>query len=310
MSKKSIIVLSALLASGAALGLATFTGYGQGRPRSVEPRPLTKNEAIVVPVRTAPTVSVSASNPFFLQAASQNAVLKNGLEWLFGGKQQHGWYLYNSLIARLVSTDKDPNSPDFAVALASWQRTAGVSPTGILDSDTLYKMVETWQAVRSKDHSYPTPDQLVTVSPSEFLYPERPAELRQVRIDAYAAYRRMLSAAIADPELKLRTLPNHELAPEERFLKLVSTFRSREYQEQLRRQSPNAGRAGLAVNSPHFTGRALDIYVGGDPVDTSDFNRAIQVNTPVYRWLVKNAEKFGFYPYYYEPWHWEYKPQQ
>ena len=77
-------------------------------------------------------------------------------------------------------------------------------------------------------------------------------------------------------------------------------------QEQLRRQSPNAGSAGLAVNSPHFTGRALDLYVGGDPVDTKDANRAIQVNTPVYKWLVRNAARFGFRPYFYEPWHWEY----
>src|SRR5262249_45121831 len=81
---------------------------------------------------------------------------------------------------------------------------------------------------------------------------------------------------------------------------------SREYQDNLRRQSPNAGSAGLAVNSPHFTGRALDLYVGGSPVDTKDLNRAIQVNTPAYRWLVRNAERFGFRPYFCEPWHWEY----
>ena len=68
----------------------------------------------------------------------------------------------------------------------------------------------------------------------------------------------------------------------------------------------SAGTAGLAMNSPHFTGRALDLYVGGDPVDTRDSNRAIQVNTPAYKWLVRNAERFGFRPYFYEPWHWEY----
>jgi len=98
-----------------------------------------------------------------------------------------------------------------------------------------------------------------------------------------------------------------DLKPKGQYLKIVSAFRSREYQENLRRQSPNAGSAGLAVNnSPHFTGRALDLYVGGSPVDTKDSNRAIQVNTPAYRWLVENAERFGFRPYFYEPWHWEY----
>ncbi|HZH32789.1 MAG TPA: hypothetical protein VEY11_18625 [Pyrinomonadaceae bacterium] len=25
-----------------------------------------------------------------------------------------------------------------------------------------------------------------------------------------------------------------------------------------------------------------------------------------YRWPVRNAERFGFRPYFYEPWHWEY----
>jgi LAS superfamily LD-carboxypeptidase LdcB len=310
MSKKSVLVLVIVLSSVAALGLVTFTGHSQGRPRSIEQQPLTKNEAIVVPARDSSASASNVASPAFLQAASQNAMLRNNLEWLFGGKQQHGWYLYNSLISKLVRTDKDAGTPDFAQALASWQRGAGLPATGILDSDTMYKMVETWQSVRSKDHTYPTLEELITVSPSEYLHPERPAELRQVRKDAYAAYKRMVAAAISDPSLKLKTLPNHELAPEEQFLKLVSTFRSREYQEQLRRQAPHAGRAGLALNSPHFTGRAIDLYVGGDPVDTSDPNRAIQVNTPVYKWLVKNAEKFGFYPYYYEPWHWEYKPQQ
>jgi len=117
------------------------------------------------------------------------------------------------------------------------------------------------------------------------------------------------AAAIADRSLGLARVgkgAKAQLAPGEKYLKIISAFRSREYQEQLRRESPSAGSAGLAVNSPHFTGRALDLYVGGDPVDTTDSNRAIQVQTRVYKWLVRNAERFGFRPYFYEPWHWEY----
>ena len=116
----------------------------------------------------------------------------------------------------------------------------------------------------------------------------------------------MLDAAIADPSLNLAHTATGELLPSEKYFKVISAFRSREYQDELRRKSPYAGSAGLAVNSPHFTGRALDLYVGGDPVDTRDANRAIQVKTPAYRWLVRNAERFGFRPYFYEPWHWEY----
>jgi len=41
-------------------------------------------------------------------------------------------------------------------------------------------------------------------------------------------------------------------------------------------------------------------------VSTADANRAVQVQTRVYLWLVRNAERFGFRPYFYEPWHWEY----
>jgi LAS superfamily LD-carboxypeptidase LdcB len=119
----------------------------------------------------------------------------------------------------------------------------------------------------------------------------------------------MVAAATKDKTLNLRLTGTGELAPEEKFLKIVSSFRSREYQEKLRRESPLSGSAGLATNSPHFTGRALDIYVGGEPTTTKDFNRAAQIQTPVYKWLVKNAERFGFYTYFYEPWHWEYIPE-
>ena len=117
----------------------------------------------------------------------------------------------------------------------------------------------------------------------------------------------MIAAAAKD--LKLPLDADGKITASEKSLKIISAFRSPEYQQKLRAQSPNAGRAGLAINSPHFTGRALDIYVGGDPVSTKDANRAIQVNTKAYRWLVKNAENFGFIPYFYEPWHWEYHPQ-
>ena len=168
-------------------------------------------------------------------------------------------------------------------------------------------MVQTWQSRRLGSSAYPRPDELVTVSASEFWDPGRAAEMRQVERTTYAAYRRMLAAAAADPSLGLRVRPDGELDESEKFFKIVSAYRSREYQERLRRADPSSGRAGLARNSPHFTGRALDLYVGGyDPVSTKDDNRLLQTQTPAYRWLIRHAESFGFRPYYYEPWHWEY----
>jgi len=253
------------------------------------PRPVRKTSA----VNTAP----GATNSAFATAATTNVTLRNDLAWTFGGKQQRGWYLYDLLIGKTLNTKHDPITSDFAASIASWQKRRGIRADGILDQDALMAMVSQWQGNRLKNRTYATPDQLLTAPPSDFYDPSRAEELRQVERNTYAAYKEMIAAATAD--LKL--------ASAERYFKIISSFRSREYQENLRRKSPNAGSAGLAVNnSPHFTGRALDLYVGGDPVDTKDANRAIQVNTPAYRWLVQNAERFGFRPYFYEPWHWEY----
>jgi uncharacterized protein YcbK (DUF882 family) len=250
-------------------------------------------------VSTSPKTSTSsAATSEFATAATTNVTLRNDLTWTFGGKQQRGWYLYDLLIGETLNSEHDATTGDFAASLAKWQKKRGITADGVLDEDALMAMVSQWQNNRLKNRTYATPDQLLTAPPSDFYDPSRADELRQVERTTYAAYKEMIAAALADPTLKLTA--------NDKYLKIVSSFRSREYQDNLRRQSPNSGSAGLAVNSPHFTGRALDLYVGGSPVDTNDANRAIQVNTPVYRWLVKNAGRFGFRPYFYEPWHWEY----
>ena len=245
----------------------------------------------------------------FAAAAKRNAVLRTDLIWMLGRKQQRGWYLYTPLINSLLHTESDSASAGFASALARWQATAGIKPTGVLDEESFYAIISYWQGRRLKDRSVAQPGQLITAPISDFYDPTRAVELTQVERQTYAAYKRMVAAAVADRSLGLaRNVkgPKGQLAPTEKYLKIVSAFRSREYQDQLRREAPNSGSAGLAVNSPHFTGRALDLYVGGEPVDTGDSNRAVQVQTRVYRWLVRNAERFGFRPYFYEPWHWEY----
>ncbi len=245
--------------------------------------------------------------PFVMEAASrENATLKETLNWTFGGKTQRGWQLYEPLIAQFVNRETRAEGEAFAIALSEWQESIGLLASGVLDQETWMKMVEVWQARRSKDRTISTPEKLVMVSAAEFYDPERPIELRQVERETYAAYKRMVSAAAKQLNLSLDA--NGKLASSEQYLKIISAFRTPDYQQKLRTQSPNSGRAGLAVNSPHFTGRTLDLYVGGEPVSTKDANRALQTNTKVYRWLVKNAGKFGFIPYFYEPWHWEYNP--
>ena len=303
-----VVIFCALAVVAGVASLTARDSRGQSPQRKNDAQAKSpKSESHVKPtvllsVRDA-TKSTSAA---FAEAAAQNTVLRNELAWPFGSKQQRGWYLYDLLICQTLNIPHDASTGDFANAVAAWQKQKGLNANGVLDEDSWMALVGRWQGNRLKTKTPAMTDQLLTAPPSDFYDPERLPELRQVERSTYAAYKEMLAAAIADPSLHLTHTTSGELAATEKYFKIVSAFRSREYQEKLRRESPNAGSAGLAVNSPHFTGRALDLYVGGDPVDTKDVNRAIQVSTPAYQWLVRNAERFGFRPYFYEPWHWEY----
>jgi len=75
------------------------------------------------------------------------------------------------------------------------------------------------------------------------------------------------------------------------------------------RSAVSALRKGTAPpgRSPHHTGRAVDLHVGGR-LSTAAANVKAQRNQDAYKWLVRNAVNFGFYPYNREPWHWEYNP--
>jgi hypothetical protein len=243
-------------------------------------------------------------------AVANNKIGSTELKWSFGGKAQRGWAIYVPLILEALGTKKDVDSSEFAEAVGRWQSGRGLPVTGVVDSETWGEMIGQFQSRRMKDRTIPRTDQLTLVPASEFYDGERPAELRQVEKNTYAAYKRLVAGAVKERSLGLRVTASGELDPVEKYLKIISAFRSPEHQDRLRRAEPKAGRASLAVNSPHFTGRALDLYVGGEPVSTSDGNRLVQTRTAVYRWLVKNAAKFGFRPYFYEPWHWEYVPAQ
>lgn len=103
-------------------------------------------------------------------------------------------------------------------------------------------------------------------------------------------------------------------------LVLVSAWRSLEYQQGLIERKLERGEAIediLRVNaapghSEHHSGRAVDLGVAGEPPLTEAFER-----TPAFRWLTRNAGRFGFalsYPrdnahgIVYEPWHWAVPP--
>jgi hypothetical protein len=255
-------------------------------------------------VSKSPTVAsiakVDTAGSAFVKAAGENAKLRNSLQWTFGGKTQTGWNIYVPLISHTMDTESTPDSAGFALAVSKWQQRSGLVATGVLDSATLESFTKYWQSRRLGRAGLSGSDVLLSAPIMDFYDPTRAPELLQLERETYAAYKRMIATASKDLGL----------AGTQKFLKIVSSYRSAEYQESLRKKEPNAGRAALAKNSPHSTGHALDIYVGGEPVKTEDSNRLLQVQTPAYKWLVKNAEKFGFYPYFYEPWHWEYVPNR
>jgi hypothetical protein len=257
---------------------------------------------------TSSSVGSSASLSRFAPAAAENTKLRGSLAWAFGGKVQNGWNIYSDLIGSSIGTDASPDSPLFAQSLSKWQASHALEPTGVLDESTMSAFVKYWQSRRLGKSGFPGDDRLYTAPISEFYDQTRDANLLQLEKETFAAYKRMLAAASKDLKGSVRFTPTGELAPGEKFLRIVSAYRSPEYQAALRRKEPNAGRGALAKFSAHSTGQALDLYVGGEPVSTKDPNRLLQVQTPAYKWLVKNAHKFGFYPYFYEPWHWEYVP--
>ncbi|HLM00262.1 MAG TPA: D-alanyl-D-alanine carboxypeptidase family protein [Pyrinomonadaceae bacterium] len=310
LEKKSFLfpAIFAFLVCAAVLsfGLSRLTAYGQNSGADASVQNITRIDKSERP-NTAPAEIVSNAPAISPAAIAENIRLKGSLAWAFGGKAQRGWYLYVSLIRETIQTEAAPETEEFARAVAAWQSASGIAQTGVIDETTLFQMIKGWQAQRLNSSRTPVPERLLDAPISNFYDPTRGADLLKVERETFDAYKRMVAEAAK--ELKLKTTPGGELAPEEKFLKIVSSYRSREHQERLRAASPDSGRAGLAVNSPHFTGNALDIYVGGEPVSTADANRAIQVETPAYKWLVKNAARFGFRPYYYEPWHWEYVPR-
>ena len=81
----------------------------------------------------------------------------------------------------------------------------------MLDEDTLMALVSLWQGNRLNDRTPANPDQLLTAPVSDFYDPERLIELRQVERKTYAAYKEMVTAAIADPTLKLDHVGKDEL---------------------------------------------------------------------------------------------------
>src|SRR5215813_14343654 len=218
-----VLISVALAVSVVTLAPAARNNRGQSKNSNDDSR--VKKTVLVTERLSALADGTSA----FAGAAAKNSQLENELVWTFGGKQQRGWYLYSLLIRRTLEVRTDATPTDLAAALAAWQQKMGLQSDGVLNEESLMRMIAEWQSNRIKDRTPADPNQLVTAPILDFYDPERLLELRQVERSTYAAYKRLVAAAMADPTLKLMQTESGELAPSEKYFKIVSAFRSREY---------------------------------------------------------------------------------
>jgi hypothetical protein len=207
MKNRKVHLLVIIVAFVAVAAVVTFTARGsrgQSRTSKDSPPPPVKSTISTRPSK-APASSTATA------ASARNQVLRDELTWTFGGKQQRGWYLYDTLLAETLKTNDAPVSADFADAVTKWQKRRGLSATGVFDESSWMGMVSYWQGNRLKNRTSATPDQLVTAPPADFYDPSRLAELRQVERATYDAYLKMIAAASSDLKLSAN----------DRYLKIV-----------------------------------------------------------------------------------------
>jgi len=238
-------------------------------------------------------------------AALENTRSLSTLTFAPFGRQEYGWETYAPWIAREVGSRCPPGSPEFAEALGRWQARNGLPSDGIVTPALFQTLMNRWHrrrpyvAVRARGVCPDPPPEtsLAVATPAE----SYGGKTLMLRPGALEAYRRMIAAARRDaPEIFVEH-------PD--MLKIYSAFRSPESDAARCERDGNCDGIVRANCSPHRTGLAMDIVVGQAPgyqVDSSaDPNRLFMSKTAGYRWLVANAERYGFFNYVFEPWHWE-----
>lgn len=256
--------------------------------------------------RPGPAQAAACSaSPGMTAAAAFNAASLAAAPWAVFGRPETGWAVYAPLVSREVDTTCPPDRGGFARALARWQTAHGLPATGRMSAETLRAMDLVWLARRpfvsaTRMGGCPAPpsdDLLVTARQDEGYG----GKVVRLHVRALAAYRRLVAAARS-------ALPGLDADP--RLLTIVSGYRPPAEEAAKCATSGACGTVSLARCSAHRTGLALDLFLGAgpgfEPTSSDDANRAAQSRSPAYRWLVRNAGQFGFTPYPFEPWHWEY----
>jgi hypothetical protein len=256
------------------------------------------------PPAPPPVEVVAACNAGSAAAAQANATSLQTLAWAPFGRAEVGWEIYAPLIGREIRTGCPPPSPGFADALATWERGQGLPADGTLSAavfDRLKGVIQMRRpfvrlSARKICPAPPAQSALVLAAPGEG-FGGKAIELRPA---ALAAWRRMAAAARAeDPRIAVD--PNN--------LTIFSGFRSPAADTARCAAEHNCNGLVRATCSAHRTGLAMDLYLGQapgfGPDSSADANRLFMSRTPAYRWLVAHADRFGFVPYPFEPWHWE-----
>jgi len=238
-----------------------------------------------------------------MDAAQTNASSLETLAWAPFGRSETGWATYAPLIGREIGAACAPDTPGFAAALAAWAASQGLSSSGALTPVLFAQLKSVIQMRRpfvriSAQGVCPNPppaSALAWASATEGYG----GKLVQLRAGALAAYRRLAAAARQDPQI----------AADPRNLTLFSGFRDPAADAGRCARERNCNGVQRATCSAHRTGLAIDVYVGQapgfGPDSSAEPNRLYMSRTATYRWLVANAGRFGFVPYPFEPWHWE-----
>lgn len=235
-------------------------------------------------------------------AAEANTASLQSLTWAPFGRPETGWDIYAALIQEEISTDCAPQTEGFARALAAWQEGNGLTPDGVMTEPAFLAMKSVVQTRRAfvrftVDGACPETPDLITAARLDEGLGAKQVWLRPRALDAY---RRMAAAARAE-------VP--EIAADPRNLTIFSGYRSPSADAARCLAEDNCDGIARARCSAHRTGLAADLFVGHAPGysadSTADPNRLHMTRTATYRWLVKNAGRFGFVNYPFEPWHWE-----
>jgi len=245
--------------------------------------------------------AVACDPPAWRPAAAANRRSLTELAWAPFGQAETGWATYAPLVAQEIGTPCPPESAGFAERYARWQTRQNRAADGIFKPEEFDPLRDALAlrrpfvqlTARGRCPAAPDEASLAAARPDEGYR----GKVVRLRPGTLAAYRRMVAAARRDG-----------VALQPPALQLISGFRgpAEEAAGCADRACSGPGRARC---SAHRTGLALDLYLepapGAEPTSSAEANRRRLSQTPEYRWLAAHARAFGFLPYAYEPWHWE-----